>query len=165
MAKEDEIEGLTPEQPFADAGRVIIHNRFEAMWRRRDGTLAGDAEALHDMRVGSRRLRAALDVFAAAFHGGEYRALSRLTAQLTDELGAVRDHDVMLLNLRKYRKRAAPDERPGVDDLMGALTDERTLARRELRRFFDELDDAAYAQRMQDSYQLSAVSHQLMADR
>ena len=43
------------------------------MWKHRDGTLAGDEEALHDMRVGSRRLRAALDVFAAAFHGDEFR--------------------------------------------------------------------------------------------
>lgn len=153
MAKEDEIEGLTPEQPFADAGRTIIHSRFEAMWEHRDGTLAGDEEALHDMRVGSRRLRAALDVFAAAFHGGEYRALHRLTAQLTDELGAVRDHDVMLLNLRKYRKRAAPDEQPGIDDLVSALTAERALARRELRRFFDDIDAAAYAQRTRDRFQ------------
>ena len=104
------------------------------------------------MRVGSRRLRAALDVFSAAFHGGEYRTLCGLTARLTDELGAVRDDDVMLLGLKKRRKRAAPDERAGIDDLMSTLTAERTVARRELRRFFDTLDDAQYAQRMKDSF-------------
>ncbi len=153
MAKEDDIAGVTPEQPFDNAGRIIILNRFEAMWTRRDGTLDGDEDALHDMRVGSRRLRAALDVFSAALHGGEYRTLHRLTARLTDELGAVRDHDVMLLNLRKYRKGVPPDERPGIDDLVAALTDKRTLARRELRRFFDELDEARYAQRMKESFQ------------
>lgn len=152
MAKEDEIEGLAPDQPFAEAGRTIIRHRFAAMWKHRDGTLDGDEDALHDMRVGSRRLRAALDVFAVAFPGGEYARLRHLTARLTDELGAVRDHDVMLLSLRNYRERAAPDEYAGIDDLAALLDAERTLARRALRRFFDELDDKQYARRMKVIY-------------
>jgi len=59
---------------------------------------------------------------------------------------------VMLLGLKKRRKRAAPDERAGIDDLTSTLTAERILARRELRRFFDTLDDAGYAQRMTDIF-------------
>lgn len=148
MAKEDEIAGLAPDQPFATAGRTIIAHRFVAMWTHRDGTLAGDEDALHDMRVGSRRLRAALDVFAASFHGGEFRRLHRLTARLTDELGGVRDHDVMLLTLQKYRKGVARDERAGIDNLMGALSAEREIARRRLQHFFDRLDVVDYAARM-----------------
>ncbi len=152
MAKEDDIAGLKPDQPFPEAGRVIIHSRFVSMWKQRDETLAGDEEALHDMRVGSRRLRAALDVFAAAFKGKEYRALRDLTARLTDKLGVVRDHDVMLLGLKRYRKGLAREERPGIDDLMDALVAERELGRRALRRFFDELDDHRYAARMEDLF-------------
>lgn len=148
MAREDGIAGLAPGQSFAAAGRLILSHRFAAMWAHRDGTLAGDEEALHDMRVGSRRLRAALDIFAAAFHGREYRRLHRLTARLTDELGGVRDHDVMLLNLQRYRKGVPRDERAGIDDLAGALGNERELARRELRRFFDRVDELEYARRM-----------------
>jgi CHAD domain-containing protein len=149
MAKEDEIAGLRPDAPFADAGRTIIRARFRTMWTYRDGTLAGDEEALHDMRVGSRRLRAALDVFADVFGGAEYRRLRRITARLTDELGAVRDHDVMLLNLQKYRKRVSHDERPGIAVLMATLWAEREVARRRLRRFFAYLQAHAYAERME----------------
>lgn len=148
MAAEDEIAGLSPGQPFADAGRAIIRHRFVAMWAQRAGTLAGDDDAVHDMRVGSRRLRAALDVFASAFHGAEFRRLRRLTARLTDELGAVRDHDVLLLGLRRYRKGMPRAERAGIDDLMAALTSERDLARRRLHRFFARLDAECYAERM-----------------
>ena len=148
MAKEDEIAGLRPDAPFADAGRTIIRARFRDMWTHRDGTLSGDEEALHDMRVGSRRLRAALDVFAAVFHGAEYRRLHRITARLTDELGGVRDHDVMLLNLRQYRKRVARDERPGIAVVMATLSAEREVARRRLRRFFEYLQAHQYAERM-----------------
>ena len=99
MAKEDEIAGLAPDHRSRTRAGDYPH-RFAAMWTHRDGTLDGDEDALHDMRVGSRRLRAALDVFAASFHGGEFRRLHRLTARLTDELGGVRDHDVMLLTCR-----------------------------------------------------------------
>ncbi len=148
MSLGDKIEGLRPDQPFAEAGRIIIEHRFAAMWRHRDGVLAGDDEAVHDMRVGSRRLRAALDVFATAFQGDEFRRLRRHTARLTDELGGVRDHDVMLLNLRRYRKGRPRDERPGLDDLIYALSAERELARRQLRHFFARLEAVRYAERM-----------------
>jgi CHAD domain-containing protein len=149
MAKEDEIAGLRPDESFAQAGRTIIRARFRDMWTHRDGTLSGDEEALHDMRVGSRRLRAALDVFADVFHGAEYRRLHRITARLTDELGGVRDHDVMLLNLQKYRKRVAHNERPGIAVLMATLSAEREVARRRLRRFFEYLQVHEYAERME----------------
>ena len=139
---------VSPDQPFYSAGGVIIRARFENMWKHRDGTLTGDEEALHDMRVGSRRLRAALDVFDRAFPGDGYRRLRRLTALLTDELGAVRDHDVMLLELRKYRKGVPASERPGIDELVSVIADEREVARRGLGRFFDELEADDYAGRM-----------------
>ena len=158
MAKEDEIAGLSPDESFADAGRTIIRARFRTMWTYRDGTLAGDEEALHDMRVGSRRLRAALDVFADVFHGTEYRRLHRITARLTDELGGVRDHDVMLLNLQKYRKRVARDERPGIAVLMETLSAEREVARRRLRRFFEYLQAQEYAERMERLFAEDASS-------
>ena len=137
-----------PDGSFGAAGRLIIATRFEDMWRHHSGTLEGDADALHDMRVGSRRLRAALDVFAPAFHGGEYRRLHHATKRLTDELGAVRDHDVMLGRLRRYRKAAPRGERAGIEDLSAALTVERTVARLGLVQFFARLDDDGYAARM-----------------
>jgi CHAD domain-containing protein len=148
MAAEDYIADLTPEMAFSDAGRVIIYSRYLAMWRHRDGTLKGDEEALHDMRVGSRRLRAALDVFASAFHGARYRQVHQTTAQLTDELGRVRDHDVMLLGLARYRKGVPKEERAGVDALSASLESERDIARRQLTRFFDELEARGYDQQM-----------------
>jgi CHAD domain-containing protein len=107
---------------------------------------------LHDMRVGSRRLRAALDVFASAFHGARYRQVHQTTAQLTDELGQVRDHDVMLLGLNRYRKEVPKEERAGVDALTAALASERELARRQLARFFDELEARGYDQQMRQLF-------------
>ena len=55
----------------------------------------------------------------------------------------------MLLNLQKYRKRVARDERPGVAVLMATLSAEREVARRRLRRFFEYLQAHQYAERME----------------
>lgn len=133
---------------FAEAGRVIIQARFHAMWRHREGVLRGDVDAVHDMRVGSRRLRAALDVFAAAFPGAEFRRLHRETARLTDELGAVRDHDVMLERLRRLRRGLNPREDAGLASLAAAIEAERTAARVVLVAFFAEVEALGYARRM-----------------
>ncbi|MEQ9094087.1 MAG: CHAD domain-containing protein, partial [Miltoncostaeaceae bacterium] len=71
MAQAWEVNGLRKNARFADAaGRVILTRWFEMM-SHREGTLAGeDIEHLHAMRVSSRRLRAAMDAFAAAFPEG-----------------------------------------------------------------------------------------------
>src|SRR5947209_980612 len=60
-----------------------------------------DIEALHDMRVASRRLRAAINVFAPAFPGPRFAKLERDVKAVTDALGEARDLDVMIDALEK----------------------------------------------------------------
>ena len=101
------------------------------------GTRLGeDIEQLHDMRVATRRLRAALALFAGVLPGNARRLRAEL-GWLADELGAVRDLDVQLERLDGWR-----DELPGED--AGALTDlarllgrERDVARESLLRSLD----------------------------
>jgi len=133
---------------FAQAGRAIIQARFHTMWRHREGVLQGDVDAVHDMRVGSRRLRAALDVFAAAFPNAEFHRLHSETARLTDELGAVRDHDVMLEKLRRLRRGLDPHEDVGLASLYTTIEAERKVARVVLMAFFAEVEALSYARRM-----------------
>ncbi len=139
---------LTATFSFAAAGRAIVQARFHKMWAHHEGVLHGDVEAVHDMRVGSRRLRAALDVFAAAFPGAEFHRLHGETGRLTDELGAVRDHDVMLERLRRLRRGGNPREDAGLASLSTAIEAEHTAARVVLIAFFAEVEALGYARRM-----------------
>ena len=83
-----------PRDVSIDQGlRIIVRSCLAQLWGNEDGVMEGaDPESVHQMRVGVRRLRSALRVFARAvptpaFLGGELRWLSA-------ELGAARDAEV-----------------------------------------------------------------------
>ncbi len=139
------VQDLQADTPFGQAVRAMVWTRFQSMWKQRDGTLAGDVEALHDMRVGSRRLRAALDMAAATYADPEHAAFQHLTEKLTAELGAVRDGDVLLETLRGLAASTGPDGRLAADALTKVVAAERTVARTRLLVFLDYLDTVSYA--------------------
>ncbi len=122
--------------------RGLIGERWEAVWnavpRAAEGT---DIEGVHDVRVASRRLRAAMDVAAPAFPASWYKPLHSLAKEITSELGAVRDRDVMLEYLTAQRDAAPPNERPGIDRLIGRIDRERAAARAEMETFLQGLAD------------------------
>ena len=92
-----------------------------------------DPEFLHQLRVGMRRLRAALRVFRRALPHGAARSLARRMRKLGPALGEARDLDVLCLWL-EIRKALDPVTRAKA----GAA---RTAARRVVRsrRFSDML--------------------------
>ncbi len=74
-----------------------------------DGAVCrGNAEGIHQMRVGLRRLRAALSLFKEILHDGEVNGLKRELKWLTEQLGPARDYDVFVRKtLAPYRARHA----------------------------------------------------------
>ncbi|HEX2671075.1 MAG TPA: CHAD domain-containing protein [Polyangiaceae bacterium] len=66
------------------------------------GVRHGSGEALHQMRVGLRRLRAAFSIFESVIRQGEFDDLKRELVWLTEQLGAARDYDVLLQSKRQW---------------------------------------------------------------
>ena len=67
-----------------------------------------DIERVHDMRVATRRLRAALEVFEPCFPRKRYREALKRVKALADALGERRDRDVaieFLAGLPRRRRR------------------------------------------------------------
>jgi triphosphatase len=56
----------------------------------------GDPEGIHQMRVGLRRLRAALSLFKELLQGSDFRKLKAEFVWLTEQLGPARDYDVLM---------------------------------------------------------------------
>ena len=56
----------------------------------------GDPEGIHQMRVGLRRLRAALSLFKEMLQGAGLRRLKTELVWLTEQLGPARDYDVLV---------------------------------------------------------------------
>ena len=128
-------------QPYGAAMRTLIADRFETLWQAEPAARAGDdPEGVHQMRVASRRLRAALDVAADVYPKKWFVRLHKSVKQMTDVLGEVRDCDVQLAALRAQRETAPPRERAGIDRLIEHRTRDREAARERLLRFLDDLE-------------------------
>ncbi|HEX7543411.1 MAG TPA: CHAD domain-containing protein [Candidatus Limnocylindrales bacterium] len=100
-----------------------------------------DTEALHDMRVATRRMRAAWRVFDDSFRPGRTRKIRRRLEKVANRLGAVRDLDVLIEGLETYRSSLNAADRPGLDPMLSLWRRQRKTARTLL---LEELDSSGY---------------------
>ena len=150
MAKAWDVPGLTGRARFSDAAGRILLTRWREMMSYRDGTLAGeDIEELHAMRVSSRRLRAAMDAFAAAFPPKSFKRHLRVIKEITDTLGDARDLDVAIEGLQRRLAGAPPLERPGIEGLVARYRAERRDETPLIAALFDRLDREDFAGRFE----------------
>ena len=111
--------------------REAILSRFERMLAfEKDVAIGRDIEAVHQMRVFSRRLVAALTTFEQCFQKTQYRKVLQRVRRLTRALGEVRDLDVQLDFLNHYMKRIPAHKRNGIIVLKRKLVVMRNHRRR-----------------------------------
>lgn len=125
MAKAREIPGLHASASYAEAAAATVAVRADELFERADDVLdIDDIEAVHDMRVATRRLRAVLEIYEPCFPRKQHKeALSEVKA-LADALGERRDPDVLLAALDKVAMSVKSADFAGV-----ALYAERVRAR------------------------------------
>jgi len=133
-------EPLLPDEPMSEAGRKLLRLHFGRMLANEAGTRAGeDIEALHDMRVATRRMRAAYGIFAEYFDSAVLDPFNKGLRRTGRSLGAVRDLDVLLEKAEAYRAALLP-EAAGAGDI-GPLLDDwharRAVARRQMLEYLD----------------------------
>ncbi|AGZ39379.1 CYTH and CHAD domain-containing protein [Actinoplanes friuliensis] len=103
------------------------------------GVRAGDAEAVHKMRVATRRLRSTLKTFKGSFEPERAATLKVELKWLADRLGNVRDGQVLSHKLlttagefpevaQGIRERLDADVARGKEELVAALDSDRYLA-------------------------------------
>lgn len=94
-----------------------------------------DIEALHDMRVATRRLRAALEVFAPCFPVKRQRKALKRVKALADALGERRDRDVAIEFLTEFADEAPEADGAAIKALIERLRREQRQANEELEPF------------------------------
>ena len=82
-----------------------------------------DADAIHQSRVATRRLRAAIDVVAPVLSKGHRKPLAKALRAVRRQLGPLRDLDVILDHLTGFKPT------PGRDWLRQQMEDERAARR------------------------------------
>jgi len=152
VARAREVRGLRCEEPFRTAAGKIIWTRFEELISFREAVLEskgdGDrAEAVHDMRVASRRVRAALELFEDVFPRRQFTAMLRDVKTLADSLGSVRDLDVMIERLEKSRRSRIGAQRVVLDGIVADLRAELAGARQDLATAIEDLEASDFPRR------------------
>jgi CHAD domain-containing protein len=109
----------------------------QARWHEPGTRIGVLSEPLHQMRVTTRRLRAALRIFADAAGRAASGGLRSELAELADGLGAVRDLDVYLQDLPAMAQRIGGVDRPAIRLYRQFLLRRRQRARDGLRRMLD----------------------------
>jgi len=118
MAKARPVAGIADDDGFAAAAARLVELRTAEVLAHADGVLdTADIERLHDMRVATRRLRAALEVCEPCFPAKPYRRSLRDVKALADALGERRDRDVTLAALDDFAAGVEPADRPGIESL------------------------------------------------
>ncbi len=139
MAKAKEIPDLSADDSYGEAAAKIVATRVEELNEQARGVLdTRDIERVHDMRVATRRLRAALEVFEPCFPRKPYRQALGEVKRLADGLGERRDRDVAIAALRGFNEQMPAPDRRGVSSLIERLHDEQAQANVDLAPLVDQ---------------------------
>ena len=127
MAPPDRLDGG---ESIAEGGRRVLRRFFDRMLARERAVLQDDdAEDVHQMRVASRRLRAALQVVEAVYDPEQVRRYRRGLRRVAQSLGDVRDLDVFHEHVLAYRETLPEGAREQIAPLAEALATRRAEAR------------------------------------
>lgn len=127
---------IQPDATLGDAAYAVIRKQLRELLTHEPGTRLGeDPEELHDMRVATRRLRAAMDLFASALPS-RAAAVREELRWIATGLGAVRDLDVQLGDMTEMARWSAEwtgaDHGAALVHLRALLEAERDEARTKL---------------------------------
>ena len=141
MSTAIEIKGIAPDKTLEVCARQIIMAYFHEMMSHKAGAIDGtDIKFVHDMRVASRRLRAAMDNFADCFQKEPFKKHYKQVRTITRTMGAVRDLDVLIARFQRELQTLSGSEQGDIQGLIEYLQQERDEARKPMLNIFSELD-------------------------
>lgn len=152
-----EVQGLpaAPSFPACDtATRVLaaeaMLKRLEALAGEAEGVALGeDIECVHRMRVASRRLRTALELFGDCFPARRARTWAKGIKRVTRRLGQARDADVQILFIEQFLADVEdPKARPGLARLLLRLKQHRQGLQAGVVTMLDRLRESSLVDEM-----------------
>jgi CHAD domain-containing protein len=123
-----------------------LREQLDILMRELHGVRRGEQiEPVHQARVASRRIRAALSMFTDCFDGKKAAEWTKRVKKLTRELGAARDKDVQIAFVQGFLATLDQKDRknrPGVERLLLRLQQGREALQPEVVGTLDKLEAA-----------------------
>jgi CHAD domain-containing protein len=138
ILKPSEKPGLSADDTMSEAARKTLYFHFLRMVCHEPGTRLGqDIEELHDMRVATRRMRAAFRVFGDYLDMGQMKKFLKDLQRTGRTLGAVRDLDVFWEKTQHYLETLPPERQNDLEPLHTVWKAERERSREKMVAYLD----------------------------
>ena len=150
--------GIELDNTMSEAARKTLLLHLGRMPAHEPGTRAGDdSEELHDMRVATRRMRAACDVYRDYVDWARMAPFAEGLRGAGRALGRVRDLDVFWQKTQRYLDRLPAHLQPDLGPLRVVWEAERLVARTWMIAYLDSPRYARFTQRFGDFLQSSGA--------
>ncbi len=137
-------------EEFVQSGRRLLRDRAKKMLSWRDDVLKHeDVEAVHKMRVASRRLRAVLDAYESVCDRKQFKKVYRKVKDVADVLGMARDTDVMIEHLSVQVEEGPATKKVGVRWLVRHLEGYRIQHQKKLEVSLQEFDENSFLRQIE----------------
>jgi CHAD domain-containing protein len=123
---------LAAAEPLAEAAARSIRFFRDVMLRQHDAAIAGEIEPVHQLRVSSRRLRAAIELFAGVLYAASLKTYRRDVPWIARQAGAVRNCDVLEILFKEREAKLHPTLRDSLAPLNEAIAAERKATHAQL---------------------------------
>lgn len=144
---------------------AVLREQFRVFLARESGARLGeDPEELHDVRVASRRMRAAMRIFAEVLPE-QVRELEGELRWVAQRLGDVRDLDVQLDRLERWISEAAPEDRELLASLGAVLQERREKARSQMLQALNSRRYARFVESFSELLKRGPSCHSKAAQR
>ncbi len=130
------------EHTLTEMGRSLMRQNLRKLLDcERDARKDSDIEAVHQMRIATRRLRAMLPVMEEVAPVEKCRFFRKAIRKTARALAEVRDFDVFQEDIATYMKSLPEEQQHGMAPLVNTLKHDRAVAR---KRMLVALDSQAY---------------------
>ncbi len=150
--------GESPAPPkLCDYAVEVTLERLGRMLSHIEGVRKGDAPGpVHQMRVWSRRTRAALEIFHVCFDTKAFAEVERAVKSATDALSEARDLDVMIENLKSRAEKLPASHRTGIESFVERLQEQRDGLQTAVATAVTDLESRDLGQHFRDLAQKAA---------
>jgi CHAD domain-containing protein len=149
MAKARDIPGLSAGLTFRDAAAAAVETRAGEVFEHAENVLdTGDIERVHDMRVATRRLRAAMEIFEPCFPKKEFKRTLREVKDLADTLGERRDPDVHIAELERIMAALTREDARGIRHLEEELRAQQLAGNDALAAKLRDIEETGLRERL-----------------
>ena len=145
MATGPKIKKVSPGETLESCARQIIVDYFRKMMSYKEGAEDGtDIEFVHEMRVASRRLRAAMDNFVDCFPEKAFKKHHKKVKAITRTMGTVRDLDVLIARFQRELGTLSEVEQADIRGLIEHLQRQQEEARKPMLTLFTKLEETGF---------------------